>query len=85
MSDQAKHPKLIIVVAFDRGEDGELFPSSGPEDQQSEDRAIRTARALADKHVGAIASSREANPDIGVWAPPTLFASGDVPNMEWGD
>jgi hypothetical protein len=27
---QTKHPKLIVVVAFDRGEDGELFPAFGP-------------------------------------------------------
>jgi hypothetical protein len=27
---QPKHPKLIVVVAFDRGEDGELFPAFGP-------------------------------------------------------
>lgn len=28
-------PKLIVVVAFDRGEDGDLFAASGPADQQS--------------------------------------------------
>jgi hypothetical protein len=48
-----------------------------------EERAIRTARALADKHVGVIARSRDANPDIGEYGPPTtLFVSGDVPDME---
>ncbi|MDR7034470.1 hypothetical protein [Mesorhizobium sp. BE184] len=80
---QQKRPKLIVVVAFDRGEDGELFPAFGPADQQSEERAIRTAKALASKHVGVIAWSREANPDIGEYGPPkTLFVSGDVPDME---
>ena len=41
-----RRPKLIVVVAFDRGErSAELFPAYGPElDQQSEERAIRTAR-----------------------------------------
>jgi hypothetical protein len=33
----------LVVAAFDRGEDGELFPAFGPADQQSEDRVIRTA------------------------------------------
>jgi len=48
-----------------------------------EERAIRTAKALADKHVGVIAWSREANPDTGEYGPPTtLFVSGDVPDME---
>lgn len=79
---QTTNPKLIVVVAFDRGEDGELFPAFGPADQQSEDRAIRTARALADKHVGVIAWSREANPNIGEYGQPTTLFVSDVPDME---
>ena len=76
-------PKLIVVVAFDRGEDGELFVAFGPADQQSEDRAIRTAKGLAAKHVGVIAWSRDADPALGDYGPPTvLFSSGDVPDME---
>ncbi|BCG79556.1 hypothetical protein [Mesorhizobium sp. 113-3-3] len=82
-STERKNPKLIVVVAFDRGEDGELFPAFGPADQQSEDRAIRTARALAAKHVGVIAWSRDADPTLGDYGTPTtLFVSGDVPDME---
>ncbi|WP_256753532.1 hypothetical protein [Mesorhizobium sp. Mes31] len=82
-SNGRKSPKLIVVVAFDRGEDGELFPAFGPADQQSEDRAIRTARALAAKHAGVIAWSREADPTMGEYGPPnTLFVFGDVPDME---
>jgi hypothetical protein len=82
LQDQKK-PKLIVVVAFDRGDDGELFPAFGPADQQSEDRAIRTARALAGKHVGVIAWSRDADSALGDYGPPTvLFSFGDVPDME---
>ncbi|UVK49339.1 hypothetical protein BPNPMPFG_008282 (plasmid) [Mesorhizobium sp. AR07] len=82
LPDQKK-PKLIVVVAFDRGEDGELFTAYGPTDQQSEDRAIRTAKALAGKHVGVIAWSRDADPALGDYGPPTvLFTNGDVPDME---
>ena len=55
-------PKLIVVAAFDRGEDGELFAAYGPAEQQHEERAIRTAKSLAANHVGVIAWSREANP-----------------------
>ena len=80
---QAKTPKLIVVVAFDRAEDGELMTAFGPADQQSEERAIRLAKTLSTKHVGVIAWSREAHPDIGEYGPPTtLFVSGDVPDME---
>ena len=79
---QAK-PKLIVVVAFDRDEEGELQAAFGPADQQSEERAIRTAKALATKHVGVIAWSREAQFDIGEYGPPTtLFVAGDVADME---
>ncbi|MEI9411857.1 hypothetical protein [Mesorhizobium salmacidum] len=78
-----KKPKLIVVVAFDRGEDGELFTAYGPTDQQSEERAIRMAKALASTHVGVIAWSRDADPALGDYGPPTtLFVSGDVPDME---
>lgn len=78
-----KKPKLIVVVAFDRGEDGDLFTAYGPTDQQSEDRAIRTARALASNHVGVIAWSRDADPALGDYGPPTvLFTKGEVPDME---
>jgi hypothetical protein len=67
----------------DRGDDGELFTAYGPTDQQSEDRAIRTAKALAGKHVGVIAWSRDADPALGDYGPPTtLFQSGEVPDME---
>ncbi|MER9456619.1 hypothetical protein [Mesorhizobium sp. M0478] len=79
---QAK-PKLIVVVAFDRGEDSELFTAYGPTDQQSEERAVRTAKALSSSHVGVIAWSRDADPALGDYGPPTmLFVSGDVPDME---
>ncbi len=82
-SNSQKNPKLIVVIAFDRGDDGELYPAFGPADQQSEDRAIRTARALAAKHAGVIAWSRDADPSLGEYGPPrTLFVSGDVPDME---
>ena len=58
-------PKLIVVTAFDRDENGDLQPVYGPAELQSEERAIRTARALAEKHAGAIAWSREAKPAVG--------------------
>ncbi|RAZ75855.1 hypothetical protein [Mesorhizobium atlanticum] len=80
---EQRKPKLIVVVAFDRGEDGELFPMYGPADQQSEERAIRIAKTLAGKHAGVIAWSRNADPALGDYGPPeTLFVSGDVPDME---
>lgn len=78
-----KMPKLIVVVAFDREEDGELTEAFGPAEQQSEERAVRTAKGLASKHAGVIAWSREANPALGEYGEPiVLFTAGDVPDME---
>ena len=83
MLPEQKMPKLIVVVAFDRDENGDLQAVFGPAEQQSEERAVRTARTLATKHAGVIAWSREANPALGEYGEPvTLFQAGDVPDME---
>lgn len=87
MSDDAlprqKMPKLIVVVAFDPDDDGQMQAVFGPAEQQSEDRAVRTARTLAQKHAAVIAWSREANPSLGEYGEPTvLFQHGQVPDME---
>ena len=80
---QQKARKLIVVLAFDRGEDGELGPAFDPIQFDSEERAVRQAKAIAGNHTGVIAWSREANPDIGEYGrPTTLFVKGDVPDME---
>jgi hypothetical protein len=38
MSNAVSPVSLIVVVAFDRGEDGELFPAFGPTGRQGDDR-----------------------------------------------
>ncbi|TYR37146.1 hypothetical protein FY036_00450 [Mesorhizobium microcysteis] len=59
-----------------------LYPD-GAAEQVSDERAVRTARVLVDKHAGVIAWSREANPAIGDYGEPTvLFQAGDVSEME---
>ena len=84
MSDpQPRAPKLIVVMAFDRNDDGELLTAYGPQDFATEERAIREAEMIASVYAGVIAWSRDANPDIGEYGEPTtLFVSGDVPDME---
>lgn len=80
---QRKMPKLIVVMAFDRNDEGELVPAIEAQQHQSEDRAVRIARALSDRHVGVIAWSREADPNLGEYREPTvLFQHGEVPDME---
>ncbi|MCO6389638.1 hypothetical protein GTW25_01150 [Aliihoeflea aestuarii] len=80
---QPKMPKLIVVMAFDWNDDGELVTAFGPQDYASEERAVRQAQTLVPNHAGVIAWSREANPDIGEYGEPvTLFQAGDMPDME---
>jgi len=83
MTEQTKLPKLIVVMAFDRDEGGDLQTVFGPVDQQSEERAVRVAKGLADKHAGVIAWSRVADVALGEYGEPTvLFQAGAVPDME---
>lgn len=83
MSSEAKLPKLIVVMAFDRDDEGELQTVFGPADQQSEERAVRVAKGLADKHAGVIAWSRVADVALGEYGDPVvLFQAGAVPDME---
>ncbi len=79
---ERKMPKLILAAVYDRGEDGELVAVYSPAEQQSEERAIRTAKMLATKHAGVIAWCREANPAIGEYGEPTTLYQAGVPDME---
>lgn len=75
--------RLIVVMAFDRGADGQLGPSGEAMQFESEDRAKRKAADLADKHAGVVAWSREAQPDLGEYGDPVELARyGDVPDLE---
>lgn len=75
--------RLIVVAAFDKNGDGELIPAFDPVAFETEGRARRAAQALEGKHVGVVAWSREADPDIGEYGPPAvLFQCGEIPDME---
>ena len=81
---QSKKRKLVVVAAFDRGDDGELVAVYGPAESTDEGRAIRTAKSLAPpRHAGVIAWARDADAVLGEYGPPVvLFTAGDVPDME---
>ncbi|WP_404928132.1 hypothetical protein [Phyllobacterium calauticae] len=75
--------KLIVVMAFDRSDNGDLIPAFEAVQFDSEERALRSGKNLAGQHIGVLAWAREAQPDIGEYGPPTvLFQSGEVPEME---
>jgi hypothetical protein len=79
----AKPTNLIVMLAFDRDDEGELRDAFEPREMPSEDRAIRAARSLAGLHAGVIAWSRSARPDTGDFGEPeVLFQHGDIPEMD---
>lgn len=78
-----KPAKLIVVVAFDPDDEGNMQTVFGPQDFPTEDRAVRAAQALANTHQGVLAWSRDADIDLGDYGPPTiLFKHGETPDME---
>ena len=75
--------KLIVLMAFDENDDGDLIPALEPKQIDTEERAIREARALSSRHVGVIAWSRDADPALGEYGPPVeLFKHGKIPDLE---
>lgn len=75
--------KLIVLAAFNKSEEGELVPAFDPRQVDTEDRAKREGRLIADQYAGVVAWSREADPAIGEYGPPVvIFKSGEVPDLE---
>lgn len=75
--------KLIVLAAFNKSEEGELVPAFDPRQFDTEDRAKREGRLIADQYAGVVAWSREADPAIGEYGPPVIiFQAGDVPELE---
>lgn len=84
MSDSEPKPtKLIVLLAFDRSEEGELLPAFEPREMRDEGTAIRTAKEMARRHVGVITWSRSADLLLGEFGPPVvLYQEGDVPDLD---
>lgn len=79
----AQTGKLIVLTAFTKTDDGELIPAFEPRQIDSEEKAMRIARSMAAEYAGVIAWSRDADPSIGEYGPPTiLFQHGEIPDLE---
>lgn len=75
--------RLIVLAAFDRNEDGELVPAFDPRQIDTEGKAIREAKFLADKHTSVVAWARDADAQIGEYGPSTvLFQKGELPDLD---
>lgn len=78
-----KPTTLIVLMAFEKAEDGELRPAFEAQQMPSEHAAISRAKLMSRAYVGVIAWKRPARPDEGEFGEPeVLFQSGDVPDME---
>ena len=74
---------LIVVWAFDKGEDGEVVPAFDPREMPDERRAIAAAKLAAATHAAAIAWKRSVRPDQGEFGEPEiLFRHGPVPDLD---
>lgn len=61
----------------------EIVPAFDPRQVDTEERARREARMMADQYAGVVAWSREADPMIGEYGPPVvLFQHGEIPDLE---
>jgi hypothetical protein len=74
---------LIVLMAFDRDDEGTLQPVFEPREMPDERRAVNAAREMAQRHAGVITWRREANPSIGEYGPAEiLYQAGDVPDLD---
>lgn len=78
-----KSTTLIVLAAFERGEDGDLRPSFDAQQMPSEHAAIARAKLMSKSYAGVIAWKRPARPDEGEFGEPeVLWQHGDVPGLE---
>jgi len=75
--------RLIVLWAFDLGEDGELLPAWDAREMPDERRAINAAKDLARRHAGVICWARDANPAEGNYGPSeVLYQHGKIPDLD---
>lgn len=79
----ASPSKLIVLMAYDRDDEGALQPAFEPREIPNERCVVSAARQLRNVHAGVVAWVRDADPALGDYGPPTVLAvCGDVPEME---
>jgi hypothetical protein len=80
---EAPKMKLIVLMAFDSGEDGELPPAFEAREMPDERRAVQTAKELSHRHDGVIAWARDADPVLGEFGvSEELFRAGEIPELD---
>ena len=78
-----KSTTLVVLMAFERGEDGELQLAFEAQQMPSEHAAVARAKLMSRSYAGVIAWKRPANPDIGEFgSPEVLWQHGEIPDLE---
>lgn len=78
-----KSTTLVVVMAFERTEDGELRPAIEAQQAPSEHSAIQRAKLMSRSYAGVIAWKRPADPDRGDFGEPeVLWQHGELPDLE---
>lgn len=65
---------IVMFVAFDRDERGEIIPAFTPRQVKEEAEAIHAVEILGRRHTGAVAWRRESNPAVGEMGDPIIIA-----------
>lgn len=74
---------MIVVMAFNRNEDGTLRKAFEPVMFDNEDQAEAAAREISGNHAGVIAWSRKADLSLGEYGDPVeIYRAGEVPELE---
>lgn len=78
-----KSTTLVVFMASEKGEDGELRPAFEAQQMPSEHAAIARAKLMSRSYAGVIAWKRPARPDEGEFGDAeVLWRHGDVPDLE---
>jgi hypothetical protein len=80
---QKRPPKLVVLWAFDRTDDGGLVPAFEAREMPDERRAVMRATQINGLHAGVIVWSREIDPSRGEYGPSdVLYKSGSIPDLD---
>lgn len=78
-----KPTTLIVFLAFERDDEGELRPAFEALQMPSEHAAVARAKLMSRSYAGVIAWKRPARPDEGEFGEPEVLCQfGDVPDLE---
>jgi len=74
----AQPARFIVVMVYDKTEDGSFVPAFAPMQFEDSPRVLRTARKLSMEHDQVIAWAREIDANTGQYGPPIMVVQSGV-------